>query len=207
MLSIETEDVLCKVSGILNNVMDAHSDRHHEHLVAALWAADGLIQAELKRMEDNYEARSYDYKAEEANRKLDEIFSNDHEMPDYAALYASDETGGEEADTGEGLKDGNRFNVELVKENEDGSAVFQVSGSDASMKQLFETFFCQAVINGILLTEKANERYTAQQRALDAARNLEVLLEAWETSDDLDYDPVVKNAKRELADALRKVNI
>ena len=207
MLSIDTEDVLCKVSGILNNVMDAHADRQHEHLVAALWAADGLIQAELKRMEGNYEARSYDYKAEEANRKLDEIFSNDHEMPDYAALYASDETGGEEADTGKGLKDDTRFNVELVKENEDGSAVFQVSGSDASMKQLFEAFFCNAVINGILMTEKANERYTAQQRALDAARNLEVLLEAWETSDDLDYDPVVKNAKRELANALRKVNI
>jgi len=128
-------------------------------------------------------------------------------MPDYAALYASDETGDEEADTGEGLKDGNRFNVELVKENEDGSAVFQVSGSDASMKQLFEAFFCQAVINGILLTKKSNERYSAQQRALDAARDLEVLLEAWETSDDFDYDPVVKNAKRELSEALRKVNI
>ena len=72
---------------------------------------------------------------------------------------------------------------------------------------MFETFFCHAVINGILLTEKANERYSAQQRALDAARDLEVLLEAWETSDNFDYDPVVKNARFALADALRKVNI
>ena len=207
MLNIETEDVLCKVSGILNNVMDAHADRQHEHLVAALWAADGLIKAELKRMEGNYEARSYDYKAEEANRKLAEVLSDDYEMPDYAALYASDETGDEETDTREDTEDGTRFNVELLKENEDGSAVFQVSGSDDSMKQLFEAFFCQAVINGILMTEKGTARYSAQQRVIDAARDLEVLLEAWETNEDFDYDPVVKNARRELAEALRKVSV
>jgi hypothetical protein len=75
------------------------------------------------------------------------------------------------------------------------------------MQQLFEAFFCQAVINGILLTKKSNERYSAQQRALDAARDLEVLLRKWETSDDFDYDPMVKATRVELSKALKEAGV
>ena len=203
---LEIEDHICKVRGILNNVMDAHADRHHEHLTAALWAADGLLEDAMKTIEGGYKNETSPYNDLEFKAELDEVFSKRAAEEQYY-LQENAEEGDEEAEDGEGLEDDTRFNVEMIKEHEDGSATFQVSGSKASMQKLFETFFCSAVVNGILMTEKGNERYSAQQRALDAARDLEVLLEAWETSDDLDYDPVVKNAKRELANALRKVNI
>jgi len=202
---LEIEDHICKVRGILNNVIDAHPDRHHEHLSAALWAADGLLEDAMKTIEGGYKNETSPYNDLEFKAELDEIFSQRAAEEHY--LQEDAEEGDEEAKDGEDLEDDTRFNVEMIKEHEDGSATFQVSGSKASMQKLFETFFCQAVVNGILMTEKGNERYSAQQRAIDAARDLEVLLEAWETNEDFDYDPVVKNARRELAEALRKVSV
>ena len=200
------EDHICKVRGILNNVMDAHADRQHEHLTAALWAADGLLEDAMKIMEGGFKNETSPYNDLEFKAELDEIFS---QRAAEAQCFSQEdaEEGDEEAEDGEDLEDGTRFNVNLIKEHEDGSATFQVSGSKASMQKLFEAFFCHAVVNGILMTEKGNERYSAQQRAIDAARDLEVLLEAWETNEEFDYDPVVKNARRELAEALRKVRV
>ena len=203
---LKIEDHICKVRGILNNVMDAHADRHHEHLTAALWAADGLLEDAMKIMEGGYKNETSPYNDLEFKAELDEIFSQRAAEAQCVSQEDAEE-GDEEAEDGEDFEDGTRFNVNLIKEHEDGSATFQVSGSKASMQKLFEAFFCHAVINGILMTEKGNERYSAQQRALDAARDLEVLLEAWETQEEFDYDPVVKNARRELAEALRKVRV
>jgi len=203
---LEIEDHICKVRGILNNVMDAHADRHHEHLTAALWAADGLLEDAMKTIEGGYKNETSPYNDLEFKAELDEVFSKRAAEEQYY-LQENAEEGDEEAEDGEGLEDDTRFNVEMIKEHEDGSATFQVSGSKASMQKLFETFFCSAVVNGILMTEKGNERYSAQQRVIDMARDLEVLLEAWETQEEFDYDPVVKNARLELAEALRKVSV
>ena len=96
-----------------------------------------------------------------------------------------------------------QFNVDLVEEHEDGSATFHISGSKKSMKQLFEAFFCQAVINGVLLTKEKNDKYCAERRALDIVRDFEVLLRTWEDSEELDYDPVVKAKRQELTEALK----
>jgi len=98
-----------------------------------------------------------------------------------------------------------QFNVELVEEHEDGSATFTVSGSKESMKQLFEAFFCQAVINGVLLTKEKNDKYCAERKALEVARDFEVLLRTWEDSEELDYDPVVKAKRQELTEALKSL--
>lgn len=206
MWNIEIEDAICKARGILNNVIDAHSDRSFEHLSAALWAADGLLEQAMKAYEGGIQNETSPYNDAEFKAELDEIFSQRAADEQYYAQEAL-EAGDEEADEGEDFEDSPRFNVDLIKEHEDGSATFQVSGSDKSMRQLFEAFFCQAVINGVLLTKEKNDGYCAERRALELARDLDVLLRKWETSDDFDYDPMVKATRVELTNALKEAGI
>lgn len=206
MWNMEIENAICKARGILNNVMDAHEDPRHEHLTAALWAADGLLEQAMKAYEGGLKNETSPYNNAEFKAELDEIFSQRAADEQYYEQEA-DEAGDEEADEGEDFEDRSRFNVDLVKEHEDGSATFQVSGSEQSMEQLFEAFFCQAVINGILLTQEKNDKYCAERRSLELARDLEVLLRKWETSDDFDYDPMVKATRFELSKALKEAGI
>ena len=100
-----------------------------------------------------------------------------------------------------------RFNVELAEEHEDGSATFQVSGSKESMTRLFEAFFSHAVLNGILLIEEKTKVYSAERKALELARDLEVLMREWETSESLDYDPIVKSKREQLSEALKDARV
>lgn len=95
------------------------------------------------------------------------------------------------------------FSVDIIEEREDGSAVFTVDGSKKSMQQLFEAFFTQALINGVLLTKEKNDKYCAERRALDVARDFETLMRTWEDSDELDYEPAVKAKRQELTEALK----
>lgn len=206
MWNIEIEDAICKARGILNNVMDAHEDPRHEHMTAALWAADGLLERAMKAYEGGIQNETSPYNDAEFKAELDEIFSQRAADEQYYAQEAA-EAGDEEADEGEDFEDRPSFNVELVEEHEDGSATFQVSGSEKSMKQLFNAFFCQAVINGVLLTKEKNDKYCAERRALELARDLEVLLREWETSDGIDYDPVVKPKREELSKALKEAGV
>lgn len=206
MWNIEIEDAICKARGILNNVMDAHEDPRHEHLTAALWAADGLLEQAMKAYEGGVENETSPYNDSEFKAELDEIFSQ-RAADEQCYPQEAFEEGDEEADEGEDFEDSPRFNVDLIKEHEDGSATFQVSGSDKSMRMLFEAFFIQALINGILLTKEKNDKYCAEHRALEVARDLEVLLRKWETSDDFDYDPMVKATRVELTKALSKAGI
>jgi hypothetical protein len=206
MGNIEIEDAICKARGILNNVMDAHADSSFEHLTAALWAADGLLEHAMKAYEGGVKNETSPYNDAEFKAELDEIFSQRAADEQYYEQEA-DEAGDEEADEGEDFEDRPSFNVELVKEHEDGSATFSVGGSKKSMQQLFHAFFVQALINGILLTKEKNDQYCAQQRALEMARDLEVLLRKWETSDDFDYDPMVKATRVELSKALKEAGV
>jgi hypothetical protein len=96
------------------------------------------------------------------------------------------------------------FNVKELKRNEDGSATYEVSGSDEKMQELFEVFFTYALINGIKYTLEDNQKEIHKMHAITAARELEVLLREWETSDDLDYAPVVKNKRLKLKELLDK---
>ena len=96
------------------------------------------------------------------------------------------------------------FTVEEIKKNEDGSATYQVSGSDEDMKKLFEVFFTQAVINGIKYTLEDNQKEVYKMQAIKVAREFEFMMREWETSDDLDYDPRVKNKRLKLKELLDK---
>lgn len=100
-----------------------------------------------------------------------------------------------------------RFNVELAEEHGDGSATFHVSGNKESMTRLFEAFFSHAVLNGILLTEEKTKVFSAERKALSLARDFEVLMREWETSEDLDYDPIVKAKREQLSEALKEANV
>ena len=206
MWNMEIENAICKARGILNNVMDAHEDPRHEHLVSALWAADGLLEQAMKAYEGGLKNETSPYNDAEFKAELDELFSQ-RAADEHHYEQEADEAGDEEADEGEDFEDSPSFNVDLVKEHEDGSATFSVNGSKKSMQQLFEAFFIQALINGVLLTKEKNGQYCAQHRALEMARDLEVLLRKWETSDDFDYDPMVKATRVELSKALKEAGI
>jgi hypothetical protein len=206
MWNIEIENAICKARGILDNVIEAHADTKHEHLTAALWAADGLLENAMKAYEGGLKNETSPYNDAEFKAELDELFSQRAADEQYYEQEAF-EAGDEEADEGEDSEDRPSFNVEMVEEHEDGSATFSVNGSKKSMEQLFHAFFVQALINGILLTKEKNDQYCAQQRALEMARDLEVLLRKWETSDDFDYDPMVKATRVELSKVLKEAGV
>ena len=97
-----------------------------------------------------------------------------------------------------------RFDVEEIERHEDGSATFHVSGSDEEMKKLFEVFFTHALVNGIKYTQENNDKEAYRMQVVTVARELEVLLREWETSDCFDYDPVVKSKRLKLKELLDK---
>lgn len=96
-----------------------------------------------------------------------------------------------------------QFKVDLVEEHEDGSATFAVTGSKESMTQLFQAFFTQALINGVLLTKEKNDKFSDERRALEIAREFATLMNIWEGSDDFDYAPVCEQKRKELTEALK----
>jgi len=99
------------------------------------------------------------------------------------------------------------FNVEELEVHEDGSATYQVSGSNKEMKQLFEVFFTHALINGIKQTQENNDKEIAKLKSLEIARELEVLLREWETSDEFDYAPVLQDKRLKLKELLDKAGV
>jgi len=99
------------------------------------------------------------------------------------------------------------FNVEELEVHEDGSATYQVSGSNKEMKQLFEVFFTHALINGIKQTQENNDKEIAKLKSLEIARELEVLLREWETSDEFDYSPVLQDKRLKLKELLDKAGV
>ena len=100
-----------------------------------------------------------------------------------------------------------RFDVEEIKRNEDGSVTYEISGSDEMMQDLFETFFTHALINGIKCTQEDNNKEVAKLESLKVARELEVLLREWETSDEFDYAPVVKDKRLKLRELLDEAGV
>ena len=99
------------------------------------------------------------------------------------------------------------FDVKEIKRNEDGSAMYEVSGSNEKMQELFEVFFTHALINGIKYTLENNDKEITKLKSLEAARELEVLLREWETSDEFDYSPVVKDKRLKLRELLDKAGV
>lgn len=87
---------------------------------------------------------------------------------------------------------------EVVQSDEN---VFTVKGSDEDMERLMSASITSALIRGIETIEKENEAWV-ELRA--AAEELERFLRVWEESDELDYDPEVKEKREALTRALNK---
>jgi hypothetical protein len=94
------------------------------------------------------------------------------------------------------------FTIEEIAKHEDGSATYTLNANDEDMKKLFEAFFIQALINGIKYTAADNEKEIAKIKALEVAREFEVLLREWEASDDFDYSPVCADKRKKLKELL-----
>lgn len=100
-----------------------------------------------------------------------------------------------------------RFDVKEIERHEDGSATYQIGGSNEEMSKLFEVFFTSALIEGIKHAEDGNKKEVAKTKAFEIARDLEVLLRTWEESDDFDYDPVVKEKRKEFTEVLKEAGV
>jgi hypothetical protein len=92
-----------------------------------------------------------------------------------------------------------RLNVELKEEHDDGSATYTITSDDGTLHRLFEAFFVRAMIEGIKSVEGENQKFASLKKA---ATELERVLQVWEDSDVLDYDPEVKEKRQALTKAL-----
>ena len=89
--------------------------------------------------------------------------------------------------------------VDLMEEHDDGSATYTITSSDGTLHRLFEAFFVHAMIEGIKSVEVENQKFVSLKKA---ATDLERVLQVWENSDVLDYDPEVKEKRVALTKAL-----
>jgi hypothetical protein len=99
----------------------------------------------------------------------------------------------------------NDFKVELVEEHEDGGATFRIEASAETMRFMFESFMKLAIVNGIESAEQETEDWiknNQQNSVISAAEEIEILLRTWETSDELDYEPVIRASRERLTDAI-----
>jgi hypothetical protein len=119
-------------------------------------------------------------------------------------LFSRDELWEDEEDN---AKPTPRFDVKEIMRHEDGSATYQISGSDEEMKKLFEVFFTHAVINGIKYTQEDNDEEVAKIKALEIAREFEFMVRMWESMDSFEYEPDVRRKREELQEALKEVGV
>lgn len=195
-LTYETKAMLEVVSdGLLNAECPSNGENAGAVIRLALEKIE-KIQAIHQEMWDEQREKKF------GSSDKDPIFDDEDEEDPLAELLSEDR----EEDPFEDYSS-TSFNVELAEEHEDGSATFQVSGNKESMTKLFEAFFSHAVLNGILLTEEKTKVYSAERRALELARDFEVLMREWETSEDLDYDPIVKAKREQLSEALKEAKV
>ena len=195
-LTYETKAMLEVVSdGLLSEVCPSSGEN-----------AGAVIRLALEKIEKIHTIHQevWDGKREEKLGSSDqESFLDDEDEEDTLSQLLSEKR---EEDPLEDFSS-TRFNVELAEEHEDGSATFQVSGSKESMTRLFEAFFSHAVLNGILLTEEKTKVFSAERKALSLARDFEVLMREWETSEDLDYAPLVEEKRKQLSEALKEAKV
>ena len=195
-LTYETKAMLEVVSdGLLNAECPSNGENAGAVIRLALEKIE-KIQAIHQEMWDEQREEKF------GSSDKDPIFDDEDEEDPLAELLSEDR----EEDPFEDYSS-TSFNVELAEEHEDGSATFQVSGSKESMTRLFEAFFSHAVLNGILLTEEKTKVFSAERKALSLARDFEVLMREWETSEDLDYAPIVEEKRKQLSEALKEAKV
>lgn len=95
------------------------------------------------------------------------------------------------------------LNVELTEEHEDGSATFMVDMSESQKSKLFSEFFTNAMTRGMGELRAENEYVIGNLEVRRRAQALVNILNEWEVTDELDYDPKVKQIKSQLEESLR----
>jgi hypothetical protein len=175
------------------------------------------IQSALSLIEKTLE-ESYDEVEKLYKLRREFFFQNTSQRTDDRALvFPVEDNEGEddgdeveEEDDGEAEEDhsgpdprsaflSSKLNVELAEEHDDGSATYTITSDDGTLHRLFEAFFLQAMIEGIKSVEVENKKFASLKKA---ATDLERVLQVWEDSDVLDYDPEVKEKRKALTKAL-----
>lgn len=192
-----------RAKSICDVLMDAFPGTQHGGLVGALWAVQRELEWITHTLEEKHErpeaadASEWDADGEvglpmEDEEGEDESSSLDEE-PEESAEEPAARRFTRSAFLGSSLK------VDLMEEHDDGSATYTITSDDGTLKRLFEAFFIQAMIEGIKSVEGGNEKFASLKKA---ATDLERVLQVWESSDVLDYDPDVKDRREALTKAL-----
>lgn len=95
------------------------------------------------------------------------------------------------------------LNVELAEEHEDGSATYSITMPKDQQNKLFSAFFINGLSRGIGELEVENEYVIRNLEVRRRAQALVNILNEWEVTDELDYDPKVKQIKAQLEESLR----
>ena len=98
------------------------------------------------------------------------------------------------------------FKVKETQQHEDGSATFEVSGSEEEMQKLFEAFFTSALVDGIDHAVEYKDKWVAKQRLIDAALELDKAVWAWENIESVDWIDIkeIVNKFHDAVKALQK---
>jgi len=96
------------------------------------------------------------------------------------------------------------LDVKEVEEHDDGSATFEIKMDDKTKNDLFSSMFIAGILRGMDELKSDNEYYLNNLEVRRRAQNLVNLLNMWEVTDELDYEPTVKEAKSQLEECLRQ---
>ena len=199
------EENLHQSKSLLSVSSDALSNENLSPDSDALSSTLSLIEKLIKECQDEveylYKQRKYFhdspkwYEHGEVDESLeDEEGTNDGgEIPEEVISEA--EKDHIRSDTGS-------FNVVLAEEHEDGSATYNITGSQEAMANLFQTMISSAIVNGIKYTKENNKEFESYLKNKTAVISLLEALKKWEEDADFDYDPVVKTLRKYCSDRI-----
>jgi hypothetical protein len=192
------------VDGLTNDVVGINQ----EHYATTVRLAANAVESAQESMDLEFRQRREERQHEAITGYAEQEY--DHgEVPGWRAksdLFTGEIISGEEPEESEreeetdaGFSTGS-LGVKLVEEHDDGSATFEVHGSKEQMGKLFSAFFTEAIIQGIDCTQQSTEFWVTEKQIIGKAKQLSGLLLRWEVDEELDYDPEIKQVRRELTD-------
>jgi hypothetical protein len=192
-----------RAKSICDVLMDAFPGTEHGGLVGALWAVQRELEWIIHTLEEKHERpEATDASEWDADGEVGLPMEDEEGEDESSSLDEEPEESAEEPAAGRFTRSsflGNRLKVDLMEEHDDGSATYTITSDDGTLHRLFEAFFVHAMIEGIKSVEGENQKFASLKRA---ATDLERVLQVWESSDVLDYDPDVKDRREALTKAL-----
>jgi hypothetical protein len=96
------------------------------------------------------------------------------------------------------------LDVTEVETHEDGSATYKVDMDDRTQEILFSSMFVSGILRGMDELKTDNQYYLNNLEVRRRAQDLVNMLNMWEVTDELDYEPTVKESKARLEECLRQ---